>query len=135
MHSIVGRAWLSTCAEHGAVTCIWLSSEYGWTSGHRKSHKIYTRVHRNCESGLVIIYMQACYTHTQAGPTQAAGHGDGMERWQHFSHLLRALPVASIALWVWSPVTMANTGTMSQATNTNCIERLPCSYVITLSTE
>jgi len=29
----------STCyctrAEHGAVTCIWLSSECGWTSGHR----------------------------------------------------------------------------------------------------
>jgi len=29
-------------AEHGAVTCIWLSSERDWTSGHRKSHEIYT---------------------------------------------------------------------------------------------
>ena len=41
-HDIVGRAWWSTRTEHGAVTCIWLSSECGWTLGHRKSHKIYT---------------------------------------------------------------------------------------------
>jgi len=26
-------------------------------------------------------------TGTQAGPAQAAGHGDGMDRWQHSSHL------------------------------------------------
>jgi len=37
MHNIVGRAWSSTRAEHGAVTWIWLSSECGWASGHRKS--------------------------------------------------------------------------------------------------
>jgi len=30
-------------------------------SGHRKSHKIYTRVHRNRESGLVIIYKHAAH--------------------------------------------------------------------------
>ena len=35
----------------------------------------YTRVHKNCESGLDI---QACCT--QAGPAQAAGHGGGMDR-------------------------------------------------------
>jgi len=34
MHNIVGWAWWSTCAEHGAVTCIRLSSECDWTSGH-----------------------------------------------------------------------------------------------------
>jgi len=61
MHDIVGRAWPSTHAEHGAVTCIWLSSECSWTSGYRKSHKIYTHVHRNCESGLVIIYKHAAH--------------------------------------------------------------------------
>ena len=33
---------------------------------------------------------------------------------------------------VWSPVT--NTGTVSQATKTNRIDRLPCSYVIALAT-
>jgi len=34
---------------------------------------------------------------------------------------------------VWSPVT--TTGTVSQATKTNRIDRLPCSYDITLATE
>jgi len=78
-------------------------------------------------------YIQACCT--PAGPALAAGCGDDMDRWQHSSHLLlHALPVASIASeWVWSPVT--NTGTVSQATNTKRIDRLPCSYVITLATE
>ena len=52
MHDIVGRAWSSTRTEHGADTCISL-----WS----KSHKIYTRVHRNCESGLVIIYKHAAH--------------------------------------------------------------------------
>jgi len=28
--------------------------------------------------------IQTC---TQAGPAHAAGHGDGMDRWQHSSHL------------------------------------------------
>jgi len=59
--------------------------------------KKYARVHRNCESGLAILNIQACCT--QAGPAHAAGHGGGMDRWQHSSHLLlHALPVASIAL-------------------------------------
>jgi len=41
--------------------------------------------------------IQACCT--QAGAAQAAGRGDGMDRWQHSSHLLLlALLVASIAL-------------------------------------
>ena len=61
MHDIVGRAWPNMCAEHGTVTCVWLSSECDWTSGHRKSHKIYTHVHRNCESGVVITYKHAAH--------------------------------------------------------------------------
>ena len=90
--------------------------------------------------------IQACCT--QAGPAQAAGHGDGMHRWQHSNHLLlHALPITSIA---WSgvqwptqalhesslawPVWLHET-TMSQATKTNRIDRLPCSYVIALATE
>ena len=44
------------------------------------------------------LYKKACYM--QAGPAHAAGRGDGMNRQQHFSHLLLdALPVASIALY------------------------------------
>ena len=77
--------------------------------------------------------IQACCT--QAGPAQAASRGDGMDRWQHSSHLL--LHQCTIAATgslhraiVWSPVT--NTGTVSQA---NRIDRLPCSYDITLATE
>jgi len=40
--------------------------------------KKYTCVHRNCESGLAIIYKHAACT--QAGPSRATGHGDGMDR-------------------------------------------------------
>jgi len=40
--------------------------------------KKYTRVHRNCESGLAILNIQECCT--QAGPAHAAGHGGGMDR-------------------------------------------------------
>jgi len=57
------------------------------TSGHRIKN---THIHMNCVSGLSNI----C---TQAGPAHAAG-GDGVDRWQHSSHLLHALQVASIAL-------------------------------------
>ena len=37
-----------------------------------ENHKIYTRVHRNCESGLVIISTSMLHT--------GSGHGDGMDR-------------------------------------------------------
>ena len=120
MHDIVGRAWASAWAECGPVACIWLLSEYDWTSGRRISHKKYTRVqHRNSESGLA----KACCT--QAGPAHAAGHVE--MAWTDESHLFwHALPVAPIAVARrdLSPVT----GTMSQATKTNGIDRLPCSY-------
>ena len=43
-----------------------------------ENHKIYTRLHRNCESGLVIIYKHAA--HRLAGPAQATGRGDSMDR-------------------------------------------------------
>jgi len=51
--------------------------------------------HRNCESGLAISKARCM----QAGPAHAPGHGDGMNRWQHSSHLLlHVLLVASISL-------------------------------------
>ena len=62
---------------------------------------------------------QACCT--QASPAHAVGHGDGMDRW-HSSHLHRAVVRRG-----WSPVT--DTDTVSRATKTNGIDRLPCSYV------
>jgi len=80
--------------------------------------KKYTCVglHRNCVSGL-----QACCT--QAGPAHAAlrpwrWHGEMI----HSSHLHHAVVRRG-----WSPVT--DTDTMSQATKTNSIDRLPCGYV------
>ena len=66
--------------------------------------------------------IQACCT--QAGPAHAAGHGDGMERWQHSSHLH-----CVVVRRGWSPVTLTHAGTVSQATKTNGIDRLPCGYV------
>ena len=82
MHDIVGRAWSSTRAEHGAVTCMF--------SGHRKSQNIQTctqelwvRPGYNIQASCTQYNIQACCT--QAGPPQAAGRGDGMDRWQHSS--------------------------------------------------
>ena len=54
MHDIVRWAWSSARAEHGAVTCIWLSSECDWTSGHRISPKSTRALNRNWEWGLAI---------------------------------------------------------------------------------
>jgi len=121
MHDIVGWAWASGHAEHGPGACTGQSSECDWTSGHRISHKKYTRVqHRNCEAGLAKAWC------TQAGPAYAAGH---VERaWRDQSHLFcHVLPVAPIAVARrnLSPVT----GTVSQATKTNSIIKLPCSYL------
>jgi len=36
MQDIVGQAWPSACAEHGAVNCKWLPSECDWSSGRKK---------------------------------------------------------------------------------------------------
>ena len=75
--------------------------------------------HRNCESGPA----KCC---TQAGPAHAAGH---MEvAWTDEKHLFwHVLLVALIAVARrdLSPVT----GTVSQATKTNGIERFPCGYL------
>ena len=49
-----------------------------WPNLRPQKINIYTRVHRNYN-------IQACCT--QAGPAQAASRGDGMDRWQHSSHL------------------------------------------------
>jgi len=84
-------------------------------------HKKYTHVqHRNCEWGLA----KACCT--QAGPAHAADRiqmawTDGSYPFWH------AQPVApiTVARRDLSPVT----GTVSQATKTNGIDRLPCGYL------
>ena len=60
-----------------------------------ENHKIYTCVHRNCESGLVIIYKHAAHRLVQhrLQVVEMAWTDDST------SHLLlHALPVASIAL-------------------------------------
>ena len=60
MHNIVGRAWSSTHAEQEqlhAFDCHQNVAEPQAT----ENHKIYTRVHRNCESSLVIIYKHAAH--------------------------------------------------------------------------
>ena len=43
MYDIVGRAWVSACVEWGPVAWTWLSSECDWASGHKISHKKYTK--------------------------------------------------------------------------------------------
>ena len=115
------RVWANACAERRLVACIWLLSECDWISGHRISHKKYTCIqNRNCESGLA---KASC---TQAGPAHAAGHVE--MAWTDESHFIwHALPVA--------PITVARrdlsavTGTVSLATKTNGIDRLPCGYL------
>ena len=115
------RVWANACAERRLVACIWLLSECDWISGHRISHKKYTCIqNRNCESGLA---KASC---TQAGPAHAAGHVE--MAWADESHFIwHALPVApiTVARRDRSPVT----GTVCQATKTNSINRLPCSYL------
>ena len=120
MHDIVGRAWVSARAEHGPVAGIWLLSKCDWTSGHKISHKKYTRVqHRDCESGLA--------KHAaQARPAHAAGHVE--MAWTDESHLFwyaQLIAPIVVARRDLSPVT----GTMSQATKANNIDRLPCGYL------
>ena len=74
--------------------------------------------------------IQACCT--QAGPAHAAGHGGGMDRWQHSSHLLlHVLLVASIALlWekvgvLWVQHRHHESGNKEKQHR----DRLPCGYV------
>ena len=121
MHDIVGRAGVSAHAERRPVACIWPLWECNWTSGHRICQKAYTHVqHRNCESGLA----KACCT--QAGPTHTAGHVE--MAWTDESYLFwHALPLAPIAVTRRDPSPV--TGTVSQATKTNDIDRLPCGYL------
>ena len=59
MHNIVGRAWSSTHAEQEqlhAFDCHQNVAEPQAT----ENHKIYTRVHRNCES-VVVLYKHAAH--------------------------------------------------------------------------
>ena len=86
----------------------------------RITKKVHTWTHKlQVRPGYSI---QACCT--QAGSAHSAGRGDGMDRWQHSSHLLpHALPVAILESNDF------NTGMVSQATKTNVTDRLPCSYV------
>jgi len=73
--------------------------------------------------------IQACCT--QAGAAHAAGRGGGIDRWQHSSYLLlHALPVASFALLEKRLESSGfDTATVSQATKTNGMDRLPYGYV------
>ena len=83
------------------------------TECHTKNTHVYN-AYRNCESGLA----KACCT--QASPAHAAGHVE--MAWTDESHLFwQVLPVAPIAVARrdLSPVT----GTVSQATKTNGIDR------------
>jgi len=98
-----------------------------------ENHKIYTLLYRNCELGLVIIYKHAAHRLVQyrLQVVEMAWTDDSTlaiffyMRYSGYGSLHRAL--------VWSPVT--NTGTVSQATKTHRIDRLPCSYDIALATE
>ena len=116
MYDIVGRAWPSAHAEHGAVKCIWLHVMRMWLSLRPQNRTKRTHVYTNCESGLATIYKACC---TQVGPAHAVG-GDGMHRSQHSCHLLPCQKRLESSDF--------NTGTVSQATKTNGINRLPCGY-------
>ena len=116
MHDIIEKAWVSTCAERRPVTWIWLLSECDWASGHRISQ------HRNCESGLG----KACCT--QAGAAHAADHVE-ME-WTDESHPFLACTTGSPNCCSQPRSESSDRfGTVSQATMTNSIDRLPCSYL------
>ena len=117
MHDIVGQSWSSACIEHGAVKCIWLHVLRMWLNLRPQNITKRTHMYTNCESGLTTIYKTCC---TQVGPAHTIS-GDGMDRSQHSSHLLpRQKGLESSDF---------NTGTVSQATKTNGIDRLPCSYL------
>ena len=75
-------------------------------------HKLHDLKHNEYSNRMVPnVKSHSCsYWYTQAGPVHAAGCGDGMDRWQHSSHLfLHSLLVASIMLlweevgvqWLW----------------------------------
>jgi len=104
-----------------------------WLNLRPQKITIYTHVHRNCESGLIIIYKHAAHRLVQRKlhVMEMAWTDDSTlatffyMRYSATGSLHRAI--------VWSPVT--NTGTVSQATKTNCTDRLPCSYDIALATE
>jgi len=90
-----------------------------------ENHKIYTHIHRNCESGLVIIYKHAAHRLVQHRLQVVE------MAWTDDSNLASSFKCATHSLHraiVWSPVT--NTGTVSQATKANHIDRL---YAVTLS--
>ena len=90
----------------------------------------YTHVYTGTESGLAIIYRHAAH-----GMIQHRLQVVEMA-WTDDSTLAIFCTCATGSLHcavVCSPVT--NTGTVSQATKTNCIDRFPCSYVTALATE
>ena len=134
MHDIVGWVWATAHAEHGPVACTWLSSQCDWTSGHRIWHKKYslhmctTHVYNTCTTQELQVKSSQSMLHTGWSSTCRKSYGDGMDGWKYSRQLYwHALPVApiTVARRDLSPVT----GTMSQATITNSIDRLPCGYL------
>jgi len=91
-----------------------------------------TCVHRNCESGLLIIYKHAAHRLVQhrLQVVEMAWTDDST-----LAIFTSATGSLHSAIALYSLESSANTGTVSQATKTNCIDILPCSYVITLATE
>jgi len=72
-------ASLTECTCRNVYDCHQNVTESQVTEYHKRVHTC-----TQTESGLATIYKACC---TQVGPTHAAG-GDGMDRWQHSSHLL-----------------------------------------------
>jgi len=103
---------------HMTVIRMWLNLR------PQKITKKYTHIHRNCESGLAIIYKHDAHRlvqHTLQVVEMA--WTDDSTQVIFFYMCYRSLHCTA----VWSPVT--NTGIVSQATKTNGTDRLPCSYV------
>ena len=121
MHDIVGRTWATAHVECGPIAWTWLSSECDWASGHGISHKMYSL--HTCTTQE--LWGRPSILHTSYPSTCCKSYRDGMDGWKHSSQLYwHALPVAPTAV-ARGPVT----GAVSQATITNSINRLPCSYL------
>jgi len=101
------------------------------TENHIKYTHVYTGT--ACESGLVIIYKHAAHRLVQHRlQVVEMAWTDGSTLAIFFYMCYSATGSLHRAI-VWSPVT--NTGTVNQATKTNRIDKLPCSYDIALVTE
>jgi len=92
-----------------------------------------TENHRNCESGLVIIYKHAAHRLVQHRLQVVEMAWTDYGTLAIFFFKCYSTTGSIHRAIVWSPVN--NTGTVSQATKTNRIDRSPCNYNIALATE